>query len=531
MIQADFLLVANRESVDSSKWNQKVLEGVYNAFVTTAVPRFNQFHDSTSGGQNLRYTWPLFLKDRGGTNEFWSQLKRWIFHRLGIQEVLESRQKGKLAQPKSLFYIPSEFRLHGEPLVEDRNSELYHLSFLYDSEIKNTLPELKKMGVKEMGFSQFYQELRDLIKKLGDSFLKSQPKLWHSKVAQLFRRYGSKSQATNIPLIPVRDGRWVKPSQSHLFLEGDTSDAEVPGGLVICLVDNEACQDANRMAFFQWVGIKKCDQAEVCRMIMQLYNPFRERSLTHSVQDLIYLFQTPRIVYNESIENLQLIGAGKYSSGFRHARRLYIEYPDKKSFISKYAEDPRSPMPTLNPLYLEAVRNLGKESEFVDWVCSHLKMSTLPRLEDEQGRLTPEFDFFKSHAVEDLLLLLRDNWDHYAHHFNSHNRSTKRLKDSISKMNVNCINGLSCRLDQTVLPLEALKLAGPDLVFVDIPEPKDIRWLKFSTFGVLTDLSTKFYLRALKALAACPVTDSISKLAVEAIYTALGSCKAPLKVR
>jgi len=178
-------------------------------------------------------------------------------------------------------------------------------------------------------------------------------------------------------------------------------------------------------------------------------------------------------------------------------------------------------------MYIEAVRKLGKETEFVHWMCSHLNVSTLPRLVNEQELLTPEFEFLKAHAVEDLLLLLRDNWDHYASHFNSHNRNSSRLKKAISEMRVQCIDGLSRRLDQTVLPLEALKLAGQNLVFIDIPEPNDTRWLKLSTFDVLTNLSTEFYFRKLKALAAHPVTNSTSKLAVEAIYTELGSCKVP----
>ncbi|KAF8854837.1 hypothetical protein BDZ45DRAFT_693078 [Acephala macrosclerotiorum] len=531
LIQADFLLLANRESVDSSAWNDKVLEGVYRTFVRAAVPRFNQIRDCSPRCHSLRYTWPMFLKDRGGTSEFWSKLKRWIFHRLAIEDVLESRQKGKLAHPASLFYIPIEFRLNDEPLVEDGSSEQHHLSFLYDMEIMNTLPELKKMGVKKMEFSQFYQELKDVINRLGNSFLNSQSKEWHSKVAHLFRRYSNRRQATNIPLIPLRDGRWVEPSHRHLFFEEETADAEVPAGLDICLVDHEACQDTNRMDFFQWIGIKKCGQAEVCRMIVQSYNPFRTRSLATSVQDLIYLFQTPRTVYDEPLRKLQLLGAGKFSSGFMYAERLYIEHSDKKSIISKYARDPANPMPTLNPMYIEAVRRLGKETEFVSWVCSRLNMSRLPRLVNKQQLLSPEFDFLKAHAAEDLLLLLRDNWDHYAGHLHSHNRSTSRLKKAISEMRVHCINGLSWRLNQTVLPRETLKLAGSDLVFINIPEPNDIRWLKFSTFGVLTTLSTEFYLRELKALAAHPVTDSTSKLAVEAIYAELGSCQDPSAVQ
>ena len=539
MIQADFLLTAGRESVISTGWdntalegvgslgwNEKVLEGVFRTFIWKAVPRFNRTHLSGSHDHSLRYTWPLFLKDSGGTDHFWSKLKRWIFMRLKTEAVLESRQQGKLAPPESLFYIPAEYRLNGNPLVEDERSRHRHLSFFYDTEIANTLPQLKEMGVKVLKFPEFLKELKDIINKLGDSFLSAQTKEWHSQIAGLFPRYSNTRQVANIPLIPLRDGRWVIPSQSHLFLEGEATNAEVPNGLDICIVDHEACQDKRRMEFFAWIGIKRCNQAEVCQMIVESYKPFRARTLANSVQDLIYLFQTPRLVYNKPIENLQVLGAGKHSSGFMHARRLYIEHPDTESIVSKYSGNPASSMPTLNPAYIEAARALGKETEFVSWVCSRLNMSLLPRLADEQGLPSPEFNFLKTHAIEDLLLLLRDNWDHYAGHF-THKGRPSRLKTAISEMSVPCMNGISHRLDVTVLPRDPLKLSGPHLIFINVPDPNDTRWLKFSALGVLTNRSTEFYLRELRALLAQPEADNTSKSTVEKIYQELGLCKNP----
>ncbi|PVH86308.1 hypothetical protein DL98DRAFT_650337 [Cadophora sp. DSE1049] len=484
LIQADFLLVANRESVESTKWNDSIRVGLCRAFVRTAVPRFNRLHDQSPNSQNLRYTWPLFLKDRGGTTEFWLKLKEDILNRLSEADVLESRYYDELTTPKSLYYIPKIFRLNGQPLVEDETTEIQHLSFLYDSETTNILPELKKMHVKEMDFSQFCQELRDVIKNVGRSFLTSQSEHWHSKIALLFCVYGSKHQSKDIPLIPISDGRWVKPSHSNLFLEGERTNAEIPAGLDICLVDRPNVP-----------------------------------------------LQTPRHVYNGSINKLQVMGAGRFSSVFRYASRVYIDYPDGKSIISKHAEHPESPMPILNRRYLAAAQNLEKEVEFVEWACSRLKMSLLPRLVDEWQALSPEFQFLKAHAMEDLLILLRDNWDHYARDFVSGGFGTSRLKRAISEMRVPCTNGLSLRLDQTVIPRRSLKLAGPNLTFVDVPEPSDSRWLKVSTFGVLIMMSAEFYIRELKALSVLPVTDRNSTIAVEAIYTELGTCKDPEIVR
>jgi hypothetical protein len=421
-----------------------------------------------------------------------------------------------LSRPDSLFYIPLEFRFDGEPLVEDEKIEPHHLSFAYDAEMNQILPELKQMGVKVMSFLDFYTELRALIDRRGISFLKEKSNQWHSKVADLFHRKGYVWQLKDIPLIPLRNGRWVTTSQSHVFLEEDTSRAAVPSGLDINLVDAEACQDANRKAFFGWLGIKECDQAAVCQLIMQRYNPFRPLSLRHSIEDLIYLFQTPRTIYQGSLEKFQLRPATPLD-GFRFAKRFYIEYPGQPSILTKYARDSASNIPLLHPDYLNAVRNLGKESEFLDWACSCLKISTQPRLIDDSQNLTPEFKFLKNNAAMDLLLLLRDHWGMYD------GQLEPKLITAVSEMPVDCTDGLARRLDETALPREKLKLEGPDLPFIAIPEPNDAKWLKFSLFGVLANLSDKLYLRQLKALASRPDSSTTSKLSVQAAYTGLES--------
>jgi hypothetical protein len=349
-------LVANRESVDSSKWNDSVRVGVYRAFVSQAVPRFNAIHSNPAG---VRYSWPLFLKDRGGTDEFWSTLKGWIFSGLSKMDVLECRHNTKLTTPNSLFYIPLEFRFEGKPLVEDESTESNHLSFAYDADINQILPELQKMGVKVLSFLDFISELRSLVTRQGISFLREQPGRWHSQVAGLFlNSHVRASQREDIPLIPLRDGRWVTSSERHIFLEEDTDRAAVPDGLDINLVDAEACRDPIRKNFFRWLGIKNCDQAEVCKLIMQRYNPFRPLPLSQSSQDLIYLFQVPWDVYKESLGNLHLLAAPPHY-GFR-AKRFYIEYPRRSSILSKYAMNSASNFALLDPYYLNAVRNLGK---------------------------------------------------------------------------------------------------------------------------------------------------------------------------
>lgn len=253
---------------------------------------------------------------------------------------------------------------------------------------------------------------------------------------------------------------------------------------------------------------------------MKRYNPIRGLSLNMSAQDLLYLFQTPRSVYTGSLETLQLIPAEPLKDGFRYAKGFYIESPGKSSILTKYSGDPASNIPLLHPHYLRAVRNLGKESEFVSWCCSRLKFSTRLHLVDESGNITPEFEFLKNNATVDLLLLLRDHWDFYSDQLNATSKVELRL------MHVKCTDGHARKLSGTVLPRERLRNEGPNLSFVDIPEPNDSRWLKFSCFGVHTDLSDTFYLRQLKALntlSSRPDPSAISKSTVQAAYTGLES--------
>ena len=112
----------------------------------------------------------------------------------------------------------------------------------------------------------------------------------------------------------------------------------------------------------------------------------------------------------------QLLPATPLNYDFRLAKTFYIEYPEKPSILTKCARDSASNIPLLHLDYLNAVRNLRKESEFLDCACSCLKISTQPRLINDSQNLTPEFKFPKNNAAMDLLILLRHHWDMYYGH-------------------------------------------------------------------------------------------------------------------
>ncbi|KAN0099174.1 hypothetical protein V8E51_012949 [Hyaloscypha variabilis] len=521
LIQGDFLLVANRESVDSSNWNDRILNALFRVFVYKAVPRFNAIRnigaEITAG---LRYTWPLYLQDRGVTNQFWLKLKQRIFRDLPGNEILESRYNGQLCRPGTLSYIEEDFRLNGAPLVEDERSAQRHLSFSYDSKAEFTLPILYDMGLKKMEVHDFVQELTELIARVGTSYLESQSREWHSKLADVLQlRLFNSSVLSDLPLIPLRDGRWVPLSHRHVFLEEDSADSAIPGGLDIHLVQSQACQDPRRKAFFEWLGIRACDRGEICRMILERYSGPIRPTLVNAVDDAFYLFKTPRSVQIAPVRRLLLVGAPPYFS-FKSGSAIYVEEPNQTSIISRYANNPESSIPLLHPMYIRKARELSQEPEFISWICSSVGVSTKPRLVDVHLRLTPEFNFLKANASKDLLILLRDNWGFYAPQLQ---RSESALNVALKEMNVVCIDGRLRPLRKTILPRQSLKVAAPNLPFVDIPDPENTHWNHLAIFGVLTRENTTLYQRELKALAVLPVNNMRTRPAVEAVYAGLQS--------
>jgi hypothetical protein len=472
----------------------------------------------------LRYTWPAFLRDRAGcTSKFWSKLRKQILADLATEYILESRDETfGLRKPSTLLYVPSKFRLNGEPLVEDAQNKMHHLSFLYDSGSTELSPELESIGVTEMTDGDFFREFKSFIESHGDEFLKSQSGEWHAKITRILRRSTTPQQVADIPLVPLRDGRWVCPSKKNIFLEPEPSNLAVPNGIDIYLVDPDACKNEERMKFFRWLRIRTCDQAEVCSMIIELHASLKTRRLNDLVSDAVYLFQS-RVFYSGSIKRLRLLdGCSKFGFG----KDLYIDHPGKSFAISKFADNKESRVRLIHPDYLRNFEDKRKRIEFVEWLVERLEISTLPRLvRDDQ--MTPEFKFLTTNNTKDLLLLLRDNWDYYASQIYKPIKfagfSTRRtVMKELSEMKVKCTDRSYHPLGQTVLPLADLETVASYLPFIEIPFPADPRWLEFAALGLLTEESLELYLRQLKAMTTIG-SSRVKKSAVREIYRQLAA--------
>jgi hypothetical protein len=181
----------------------------------------------------------------------------------------------------------------------------------------------------------FFLQFKSFIESYGDGFLKSKSEEWHVKVTGILRRSTTRQQVADIPLVPLRDGRWVCPSTKNIFLEPESGNLAVPNGINIYLVDSDACKNEERMKFFSWLRIRTCDQAEVCGMIMELHASLKTRRLDDLVSDAVYLFQS-RVLYSESLKRLRLLDS---CSKVGFGKDLYIDHPGRSFAISKFANN------------------------------------------------------------------------------------------------------------------------------------------------------------------------------------------------
>ena len=530
LIQADFILTANREGIELSiDWNKHLRDEIVKAF-RAAVTRLAAIPNGLEG-KGVRYSWPKYLRDSGRALAFWSDLKREIIDDLKTLAILESRQSTQdFTFPTRVLFIPNTFRMLGEPLIEDAETAKKHLSFSYDTEECELLPELSLLGVEKMGGSQFVEELRLIIRRQGAKFLESKSKPWHSKLAATLYKVSRPQSLSTMPLVPLRNGEWVSSTATNLFLDDESSKLTVPNGIDIRIVDPEACKDHDRNIFYRWLGLVSCSQWEVCLMIVTLHQNTkdldrpRDATVKDFVDDAFYLYNTPHFV---DLSNIWLLDSkGLPGRGID----IYIDQPSVSPAMSKYVDDPESGIRMLHPEYFSRAKADNQESSFRSWLLDRLRVCTFPEFVRDR-QLTKEFIFFAKNGPDKLLVYLRDNWGHYSPQFNSRFATltepdyAQTFSTALRKMLVRCTNGLTYPLEKTVLPLDDLKTTANLLPMVDIDMPYDMRWLNFKALGVATEKTLHLYLRQLKVMSQPDVfgTRPTKKSDVHDIYKELAA--------
>jgi hypothetical protein len=518
LIQADFLLSASREEIDaSSLWNRALLENIPEAF-RQAVNDFNC--------GDLRYTWIKSLQARSPFVDFFSSLEESTLQVLSASPIIES-QSGELMVPSNLRTVPiSMLGDDGQPIVPTELFGSKYISPKYPIETNRTV--LLSLGIKDVTPEEFVDDLQIFITSSPQIF-RSMPLIWHSRLCKILSQFSDsnttvKDKVAELEIIPLRSGAWTSSSQNTLYFSDERNDdLQIPNGISMMEIDSEAASDASRRNLFMLLGARVWTKGKVCQAIISKhtstsFNPFllSQEDLISHVMFLFYAECTrtkPKCLW-------LVTESGAVKTSFD----TYIDSSESNSASILFGQDRKS-FSFIHGDYMTVP--LDRQSELRDWMVANIGVAILPRLvlqTDSAPSFSEDFQYLLNHSnYASVLILLRDNWDHYAKWIiqkKTHMELTRQVREAVGNLSVSCRGGGSAKLKDTLLPtpnMEATSFAT--LPFLEIPDPEHHQWRELSHFGVAKTAGLGPFIKCLEILKdSDPSLDKASEL-YKHIYT------------
>lgn len=287
MLQADFLLIASREDIDSSSaWNQALLEAVPSAFLKAIL----EFTDG-----DLRYTWMRYLPSRNHFSDFFEKLEPEILRLLSETPILENFA-GILTTPSKLRSVPVHFTdENGIPLIITKGTMATYISQNY---VLEDHAHLARIGVGSLSAEEFLADLKNFIHKSPRNF-QEMSKSWHSSLANALSRVihdfpQTKSMVMALEIIPICDGSWISASRGAICFSDTSYSLAVPKGVEIYEIHPDASWGQFRRSLFINLGAKTFSKDLVCEAIVRghedsQFDPKR-RSTSELISHIMFLY-------------------------------------------------------------------------------------------------------------------------------------------------------------------------------------------------------------------------------------------------
>ena len=477
----------------------------------------------------LRYTWPHYLPVREPLQSFLKSFHLEILQKLRSYPCLLS-QSGTFVAPRTLTYVPEEFKLNGAPMTI---SARYSNRYLSASYAPSDLEYLKVLNIREMDRASFFSELKSLIETARVEFT-GKSDAWYSHLASILTTLPQSyfAELVELALVPLSDGSWVSSGGRQILFPSTQAEFELPGGLELSVVLTRAASDPARRKLFKFLGVGDLAQEPIVRHIADLHINGRARSHFVSRPALISQIQ---FLYSVSWKKLKYQHFWFSSESGQRLQGLRLYQDSARPFSASH---------------FFAVKHIGKfqfihkdytiakakdRGGWTRWLEEKMDVATMPRLVQATSnggfKLSEDFDFIiKNFPSAKVLMLLRENWEEYSKYFDpdqtqqaikdeniarkfstkEFSKSAKTLREKLESMLVICTTGKKNRLDTTFLPTQELVLASQDGVpFVDIPNADDPRWSVLRTLGLSIKVDVTFYLRSLERLAKAGSDDGI----------------------
>jgi hypothetical protein len=504
LIQADFVLAANREAVSDSDWNQALREGVAETF-RVAVEKL------TTRGDLLEYKWMRYLPVQH-MQGFWEELYEEIKDLLCYEKILRSR-RGHLQKLSIVRELPSWFLHEQKPLVPDNDEDIY-LSSKYKTV---DIELLKSLGLKQIGAQEVVTRLK-LSLPGENSPIHKRPldDCWHTAftffAGRLLMNKAIKNDVLQLEIIPLNDGTWVSPlsmdSNTVYFpyvVDEDSVKIELPEGLSLRKLHPTAFADGERVNFYISLGISTCSHEVAISKILKAHKTGkRTGNVDDFVKDLeiLFYFGKPTGVCGHA--DLWIVSD---RNDMRQGRSLF--FPSDEEY---HAQKLLAATPSINfidfgflhPQYLNSqVRyKISHQICWLVWLrkCGILDFPPLVKWTSTGYVLSTAMKLIARDSPEKFVANLKEHWSDYRLD------SAKVAKESGSLL-VLCQDGTKQPLNTTILPTQQLLEKSQQLKielrlpFLKLASQSDVQMPEFGSFlkdfGVICDVNATFYLAAL----------------------------------
>ena len=517
MIQADFILSANREAVPDNDWNSALRLGAVHAF-GDAVDRFRE----TSN--HLRYQWMRYLPS-SELDGFWDPLFDLLKQKLTSSPILESRQ-GQYRSAEQLRSVPGIFLVDEEPLVSDLPDHDVYLSNKYaDDDIRL----LRRLDLTNLSNDEMLVRIREDSAR-SDGRLRSVPlsERWHDLFIELIDHLSEDSSnrtaINELKFIPLSDRSdpaqsWVAPSEARLrsvytpyainAYEG-TIRVLIPQEIGLRTLHTEAYQESDRVSFYANRGISDCPNSVIIKSIKEkrkLGGPDYAQNFLRYLEIFFWYDQPDMSLLPISNGSIQ---AFDQNYVLRNPQDLFLPTTqafDAVDLLSRTTLNADSAYGMLHQRYLDSpVRGgIPHGKTWEQWLKHRAGIQCYPSLvikRNGQLLLNPVLETVARDNPTKFLPNLRAHWQasYVAEPW-------KSVKGKISSTVLPCCDGQSHPLERTILPCESILAEARSfglsnrLPFLVLPTDAMAggteSWQFLKSFDVLCDIDLRFYLSVL----------------------------------
>ncbi|KIN03398.1 hypothetical protein OIDMADRAFT_117507 [Oidiodendron maius Zn] len=517
VLQADFVLVANREEIESdSAWNKGLLKCIPHALLA-AINEFNR--------GDFRFSWIRFLPLRHDREDFFQHLWPTVQHLLSTTPILESMSGDKMI-PSALTITPDDFASESrDPLIPSDFSMFTYVSQKYPAEDREALESL---GVRNLTAEDFLNDLSNFINQSPIKF-QSMPDRWHSRLSQILDSLTAKywKFISSLSIIPLRHGKWMAQNSGPLLFPFASGGLVVPNGISASVIHLDAANDPSRRTLLRKLQAQDATETEVCRIIIQTHAATKFDPQNVPIADMVShatFLHRAKWVRHSPEEYLWVVAEDR--KRYR-SHRVYIESSDPHS-ASKIFKNNKEYFHFLHLAYSKHFS--GQEHR--KWLQENLSLEVLPRLarlhpSEENFTLNNDFRLLiRNYLGLNVLQLLRAHWNYYRQWIVPYNfRMTKvelpnsatemphgRIRTLLSSIRVQCRDGSFFPLDQTYLPrgtiLQGLEISDENFTeifrsifpLLAVPDPEEDDWDFLEILGVMIKVKSKDLIARLQQL-------------------------------